>query len=141
MWHVYGDGASPIPATETAINELLSQGYSANNIAVLSFKGLARSQVAGVDGPPQLAKLQVRKQQGYDEYGNAIWSDGDLLVDSVFRFKGQAADAIVFTEVDFSEFGVQERRRLFVALTRARLQVALVTSDRAALLLQNHLNT
>jgi len=141
MWHVYGDGVSPIPATETAINELLNQGYSANNIAVLSFKGLARSQVAGVDGPPQLAKLQVRKQQGYDEYGNAIWSDGDLLVDSVFRFKGQAADAIVFTEVDFSEFGVQERRRLFVALTRARLQVALVTSDRAALLLQNHLNT
>jgi superfamily I DNA and RNA helicase len=59
----------------------------------------------------------------------------------VFRFKGQAADAIVFTEVDFSDIGLQEKRRLFVALTRARLQVALVTSDRAALLLQNYLNT
>jgi superfamily I DNA and RNA helicase len=55
-----------------------------------------------------------------------------LRVDSVFRFKGQAADAVVITEVDFADLGTRERRRLFVALTRARLQAALVTSDRAA---------
>jgi hypothetical protein len=141
IWHVYDDEASPIPATETAICALVDQGYAATNIAVLSFKGLARSEIAGSDGPRKLANLSVKKQLGYDERGNAIWSEGDLLVDSVFRFKGQAADAIVFTEVDFSDIGLQEKRRLFVALTRARLQVALVTSDRAALLLQNYLNT
>jgi superfamily I DNA and RNA helicase len=74
----------------------------------------------------------VKRQTGFDADGNAQWSAGDLLVDTVFRFKGQAADAVVLTEIDFEELGPRERRRLFVALTRARLQVALVTSERAA---------
>lgn len=141
IWYVYEDEDSPGPTTETAIHALLSQGYVASNIAVLSFKGLARSQIAGSDGPQQLASLTLKKQQGYDEFGNAVWTRGELLVDSVFRFKGQAADAIVLTEVDFAELGVQERRRLFVALTRARLQVVLVTSSRAAMQLQTRLST
>jgi superfamily I DNA and RNA helicase len=55
----------------------------------------------------------------------------------VYRFKGQAADAVVITEIDFEAFTVRERRRLFVALTRVRLQVVLVTSDRAAKILEN----
>jgi superfamily I DNA and RNA helicase len=76
---------------------------------------------------------------GFDAEGNAQWSGGSLLVDSVLRFKGQAADAVVVTEVDFAELGPRERRRLFVALTRARLQVALVTSDRAGQVLRERL--
>ena len=44
----------------------------------------------------------------------------------------EAADAVVITEVDFAEMGLRGRSRLFVALSRARLQVALVTSERAA---------
>lgn len=80
----------------------------------------------------RLAGLGVRRQAGYDAEGAALWTDGKLLVDTVFRFKGQAADAVVITEIDFETFGLRERRRLFVALTRARLQVALVTSEAAA---------
>jgi hypothetical protein len=46
---------------------------------------------------------------------------------------------VVITEVDIADLGPRERSRLFVALTRARLQVALVTSDRAAGVLQRRL--
>ncbi|MFM7385730.1 MAG: ATP-binding domain-containing protein [Betaproteobacteria bacterium] len=53
------------------------------------------------------------------------------MVDTLCGFKGQAADAVVIIEVDFAGLGLRERRRLFVALSRARLQVALVTSERA----------
>ncbi len=70
-----------------------------------------------------------------------MWTDGELLVDSVFRFKGQAADAVVITEVDFEEFTLRERRRLFVALTRARLQAVLVTTERAAEVLRSRLGS
>jgi hypothetical protein len=59
----------------------------------------------------------------------------------VFRFKGQAADAVVVTEADFDQFTTRERRRLFVALTRARLQVAMVTSERAAAVLRARLDS
>ena len=71
--------------------------------------------------------------------GTAVWTDGELLVDTLFRFKGQAADAVVITEIDFSELDLNARRRLFVALTRARLQAVLVTTESAAKLLQERL--
>lgn len=131
-WYLYGPDESPLQATEQALADLLQEGYAPENIAVLSLRGLANSQIAGDKGPSRLAGLAVRRQTGFDAAGQAQWSGGPLLVDSVFRFKGQAADAVVITEVDFAELGPRERRRLFVALTRARLQVALVTSDRAA---------
>jgi hypothetical protein len=138
-WYLYGADESPLQATEEALADLLQEGYAPENIAVLSLRGLANSQIAGDKGPTRLAGLAVRRQTGFDDAGQAQWSGGPLLVDSVFRFKGQAADAVVITEVDFAELGPRERRRLFVALTRARLQAVLVTSDRAAAAMRGRL--
>ena len=138
-WYLYADDGSALQATEQALSDLLQEGYAPENMAVLSLRGLANSQIAGDKGPSRLAGMAVRRQTGFDAEGQAQWSSGPLLVDSVFRFKGQAADAVVVTEVDFAELGPRERRRLFVALTRARLQVALITSDRAAQVLQGRL--
>jgi hypothetical protein len=131
-WHVYGDSEAATMATEQAIHDLKAEGYGPENIAVLSLRGLASSRIAGTKGPATLSGLTVRRQVGYDGGGAAIWTEGELLVDTVFRFKGQAADAVVITEVDFEEFTTRERRRLFVALTRARLHAVLITSERAA---------
>ena len=138
-WYLYGADESPLQATEEALADLLQEGYAPENIAVLSLRGLASSQIAGDKGPTRLAGLALRRQTGFDAAGQAQWSGGPLLVDSVLRFKGQAADAVVITEVDFAELGPRERRRLFVALTRARLQAVLVTSDRAAAAMRGRL--
>ena len=140
-WYVYGNSDSPVTATEEALNDLRADGFSPQNIAVLSLRGIASSRIAGSAGPSSLARLSVRRQAGYDAAGSALWTDGELLVDSVFRFKGQAADAVVITEVDFEEFTLRERRRLFVALTRARLQAVLVTTERAAEVLRSRLGS
>jgi superfamily I DNA and RNA helicase len=131
---------SPLEATEQALSDLRADGFAPSNIAVLSLHGLGSSKLAGSSSPDQLGGSKVRRQSGYDSEGTAVWTDGDLLVDSVFRFKGQAADAVVVTEVDFEQFTQRERRRLFVALTRARLQVALVTTERAAEVLRARLD-
>ncbi len=82
----------------------------------------------------------MRGQAGYDAEGNSLWSEGALLADTVFRFKRQTADAVFITEVDFAEFAIRERR-LFVGLTRARLQVAMVTAERAAEILSAKLSS
>lgn len=128
-------------ATEQAIHDLKAEGYAPENIAVLSLRGLASSRLAGIQGPARLSGITVRRQAGYDREGVALWTEGELLVDTVFRFKGQAADAVVITEVDFDEFTTRERRRLFVALTRARLHAVLVTSERAGDALRERLGT
>jgi hypothetical protein len=55
----------------------------------------------------------------YARDGDPRWSNGDLLIESVYRFKGQSAPAVVLTEFDFGELDDAARRKLFVALTRA----------------------
>ena len=137
-WLVYDD-ESLVATTAEAVAGLIAEGYAPANIAVLSYRGLGSSRLAGGEGLTRLAGLPVRRHAGYDAEGNARWTDGELLVDTLYRFKGQSADAVVITEIDFEALGLHERRQLFVALTRARLQVVLVSSERAADELQRRL--
>jgi superfamily I DNA and RNA helicase len=55
-------------------------------------------------------------------------SEGSLLIDSVRRFKGQAAPAVVLTECDIAQLDDMNRRLLFVGLTRAPLHLEWVMS-------------
>ena len=43
-----------------------------------------------------------------------------MLVESVYRFKGQAAPAVILTEIDFEVLDDKAVRKLFVGATRAR---------------------
>jgi superfamily I DNA and RNA helicase len=67
----------------------------------------------------------------YDRNGEPRWSKGELLVESVYRYKGQSAPAVVVAEFDFAELDDAWRRRLFVALTRAQMAAELVLSPQA----------
>ncbi len=123
-----------IEATENAIRDLLEQGYDPESIAVLSFRGLSSSKLLS-DNVKELAGLKVRKFIGYDDKGQASWSDGKLFIDTLFRFKGQCADAVILTEVDFEQWDSNIKKRLFVGLSRARLMVTLVVSEKASKLI------
>ncbi len=133
----YQDGME-IEATESAIKDLIADGYAPESIAVLSYRGVATSKLLS-SGVTKLAGLGVRKFTGYDTQGNAIWSDGEIFVDTLFRFKGQCADAIVLTEIDFDEWTENVKRRLFVGMSRARLTVSLVLTERASQLIDEKL--
>jgi hypothetical protein len=133
----YQDGME-IEATENAIKDLIADGYAPESIAVLSYRGVATSKLLSSD-VTKLAGLGVRKFTGYDAQGNATWSDGEIFVDTLFRFKGQCADAIVLTEIDFDEWTENVKRRLFVGISRARLAVSLVLTERASQLIDEKL--
>ncbi len=123
-----------IEATESAISDLLEQGYAPKSIAVLSFRGLSSSKILSNE-VRELAGLRIRRFTGYDPGGKASWSDGELFVDTLFRFKGQCADAIILTEVDFDQWDSNVKKKLFVGLSRARLMATLVLSERASKLI------
>jgi superfamily I DNA and RNA helicase len=75
----------------------------------------------------------IRRFKGqYDNAGNPLWSDGPLLAESLYRFKGQSAPAVVLCEVDFETLTERDKRKLFVGLTRAQMRVDVVLSERAA---------
>lgn len=63
------------------------------------------------------------------------WTKGQLLIESVRRFKGQAAVAVVLTECDLERLEEMNRGLLFVGLTRARVHLEWVVSGETAELL------
>jgi CheY-like chemotaxis protein len=75
----------------------------------------------------------------FDESGNPIWTKEGLLVDSVRRFKGQAAPAVIFTECDFESFADINRKLLFVGITRARIHLEWVISSNLEKLIEQRL--
>jgi len=120
-----------IEATASAVKDFITEGFAPASIAVLSFKGMTSSKLLS-GGVTELNGLQIKRFLGYDDKGHASWRDGQIFVDTLFRFKGQCADAVVLTEIDFDEWTDNAKRRLFVGISRARLMVSLVVTERVA---------
>ena len=122
------------PCTVKAVERCLARGFALDDIAIVSMRGRERSKLQGLDrlGPWTLRHFAGR----YDDGGGAIWTDGQLLIESVRRFKGQAASAVVLTECDITELDSMNRRLLFVGLTRARVHLEWVVSTQTTVMLE-----
>lgn len=118
-----------------AIKQCYSAGFRKHDVVLLSFRGRESSRLLGFN---QIGQHSLRSFTGdYDMQGRPVYSDGDVMAETVHRFKGQSAPAVVLAEVDFEQLGEREVRRLFVGATRATMKLVIVLSERAAgLLLQ-----
>lgn len=124
--------------TGKALEDLRERGFAISDIALLSAQGrshsrlLARSLISG---------YATRHYTGvFDSNGDPDWTEGELLVESLYRFKGQSAPAVILTEVDLEQLNPHERAKLFVGMTRARMAVSLVLTQRAAAVLAQALD-
>lgn len=125
----YGSDEGLLAATEAAVTSLLARGFALSDIAIVCGRGRERSVLLN---RVAIGPWPTRRFTGeYDRNGEPRWSDGDLLVESVYRYKGQSAPAVVVAEFDFAELDDIVRRKLFVALTRAQMAAELVLSSRA----------
>jgi hypothetical protein len=136
-----------LKATEQCIKGLLQDGVQLNQIVLLSFVGRERSHLLAQS---HLGAWALRRFTGqFDSAGNALWTQGELLADSLRRFKGQAAPVVVLCEVDFAmgdegggasgggavtgpqTISPQDRRKLFVGFTRAQFRLECIVSEAA----------
>lgn len=102
------------------------KGFAASDIALLSFRGREKSALLAAT---EIAGHSLGHFTGsFDDGGNACWSPGDLMCESLYRFKGQAAPAVVLCEIDFAILDNAAASKLFVGLTRAQVEVHLVMS-------------
>lgn len=116
-------------STARAVDKLIESGFKVEDIAVLTARGHGRSTLLGQD---RLGRHTTRRfRGGYSKNGDPVWTGGDLLIESVYRFKGQSAPAVVLTEFDFDQIDAMERRRLFVGMTRAQMALSMVLSEKA----------
>ncbi|MDR5775741.1 MULTISPECIES: ATP-binding domain-containing protein [unclassified Caballeronia] len=125
-----GHSDEVIEATKRAITQALSLGFRKQDIAVLSFRGREGSALTPVD---HLGPHRLRAFTGtYDLFGNPEYREGDVLLESIYRFKGQSAPCVILTEVDFDVLDEQAARKVFVGATRATMKLIVVASERAA---------
>lgn len=130
---VYQDNSQLLEQVKEGIRLCYAAGFRKGDVALLSYRGRDSSRVFAYD---RLGPHTLRKFSGnYNEQGSPVFSEGDVLTESIHRFKGQSAPAVVLTEVDFEALGDQEVRRLFVGATRATMKLVIVLSESAAGLL------
>ncbi len=119
-----------IERTKHAITLALQGRFRKQDIAIVTFAGREKSKLLnlGALGANRLKSFTGR----YDLFGTPQYSDGEILCETVYRFKGQSAPCIILTEVDFESFDERARRKLFVGMTRASMKIFIVISRRAA---------
>jgi hypothetical protein len=131
--HVVESPEDFVPATIKAVSRCLGAGLRREHIAVLTYRGRESSRFRNLS---RLGNWSLHAPTGrYDLFGHAEYTEGELVLDTVHRFKGRAAPCVVLTEIDFEELDLTAVRRLYVGATRATLKLALVLSERAARLL------
>lgn len=125
----YASDQALLAAVETGVHALLARGFALQDIVIVTGRGRDKSVLLN---RPAIGPWATRRFTGaYDRQGEPRWSDGALLVESVYRYKGQSAPAVLVAEFDFAELDVRVRRKLFVALTRAQMAATLVISTAA----------
>jgi hypothetical protein len=124
------DAKSQLDALEKCLKGLIDDGFSSDQIVLLSFAGRENSLILKQDrvGPWDLRRFTGK----FDRSQNAIWTQGELISDTIARFKGQSAPVVVITEVDFTEPTPRVLMKLFVGLTRAQYRCECVLSETAA---------
>lgn len=123
----YRDGESLAGAVKEAIRLCLRAGFRSRDIAYVSYHGRDRSRILPL---PRLGPHSLKTFTGrYDLFGQPGYSEGEILAETVYRFKGQAAPAVIFGEIDFEEWDEKALRKLFVGATRAMMKLVLVAAE------------
>lgn len=79
-------------------------------------------------GVERVANHRLARFPGdYDLFGNQLYSQGQVLFDTVRRFKGQQAAAVILTDVDPRPDRLpQEVQILFCGMTRATVRLEIL---------------
>lgn len=123
---IFYDGAKTArKALVDALDTLCAEGFDPGQIVVLSRRSAGNCLAAQMDTPPWSDRLRPLADAG----------SGYTGYDSIFRFKGREAPAIVITDLDpLAEEGrwsAQDdvRSLLYVGVTRALSRVVVVAND------------
>lgn len=126
----YRDNDDLLQQVKEAIRRCYSAGFRKSDVALLSYHGRESSHLMRHD---RLGSNTLRTFTGrYDLLGQPIYEEGDVLMESVYRFKGQSAPAVILAEIDFEQLDDKALRKLFVGATRAMMHLVLIINDSSA---------
>ncbi len=126
----YADPAEQPGLVAAIVGRLLRQGFTHDDIVILTTRhlvmpGAERSVFAE---RRRVGHYSLRGFTGdYDLLGNQLLSAGQITFDSVTRFKGQQAPAVILVDVDAEPAELAHAQRLlFSGMTRATVRLELL---------------
>lgn len=121
----YDDPADQPLLVGKAVNRLMGQGFSLNEIVILSCRGLKHSALADVE---RVANRTLARFTGdYDMHGEQLRTDGQILLDTVRRFKGQQSPAVILTDIEPGGERISEALMVaYCGMTRATVKLELL---------------
>jgi hypothetical protein len=118
----YSRPADQLGLVGKIIHRLLDQGFTHDDIVILTLHGAGNSVFSDcekVGGYP--LRRFIRE---YDLVGNQVLTPGKIVFESVGRFKGQQAPAIVLVDIDPPPERLEHFERLaFAGMTRATIRL------------------
>ncbi len=126
--HGYIDADEQPKIVGKIIQQLMCYGFTRADIVVITCRGAQSSVFSQCD---QVGGVGLRHFTGeYDEDGRQVMTEGQLMFDSVYRFKGQEAPAVILVDVDpNTEDLTRDERILFCGMTRATVRLELVVNS------------
>jgi len=126
--HLYKNDDEQKRIVAHCVNELIREGFSRDQIVVVSCKGLKTNSFRDCD---HIGALKLRRFTGsYDQDGQQIYTNGDVNFDTIFRFKGQQVPVVIVVDIDDSlRNDDRVRNILYCAMTRATVQLELLVKE------------
>jgi archaellum biogenesis ATPase FlaH len=107
----------------------LDAGLRLDQIIVLTAKAHSKSVFNEIN---RIGPWPLRWYAGsYTAQGQQIYRDGELAVDTLFRFKGMQRPAVILVEIDSDDWTEYRRRRLYSGCTRARIELKVLMTEQA----------
>lgn len=126
----YSDPKDQAKMLRARVNELRRMGFKNEDIVVLTCAGLDKSILYALD---EVQGARIRKfTRTFTVDHRPIYTDGTILFDSVQRFKGRQAPAVILTDVDPPPvFSAKGGPVVFTGMTRAtaRLEMFVRTGN------------
>jgi hypothetical protein len=110
------------------ISELTERGFKHSDIVILTCRGVRNSIFSDRE---RVGNQRLRQfTNKYDLFGNQVMTEGRLTFDSIYRFKGQQAPAVILVDVDPNAEDTERAHRLLhTGMTRATVRLEIVTRD------------
>ncbi len=129
--HIYKSETSLVKQTQDAVNKAREEGFTNEQIVILSMKSVADSVLLKSDTLGDNNRYTLKHVTDKFKNGRQVFSEGAIWHDTVRRFKGLQAPFVILTEMDFTEFDEKAAALLYLGMTRASMGLALVMSEDA----------
>ncbi|MCY4237777.1 MAG: NERD domain-containing protein [Rhodospirillaceae bacterium] len=112
--HPYDSPKDQPKIVARSISRLVSRGFRVEDIVVVSLKGIRNT---GLSQSKRIGNYTLKQfDNTYDIFGNQNFTAGQVQLESIYRFKGQQAPAIIVIDVETRNDDVALTERLLYAV-------------------------